>query len=134
MRRVLVDTNVVISALLFPDSTPSRALRKVLVEDRLVLTAWILDELHEVVARKRADLLPALDEFLAALAFEVVEPGAVGGTIADPDDKPILDAALSSEVDVIVTGDRHFLELTLERPEILTPRAYLDCPGDGRDS
>jgi predicted nucleic acid-binding protein len=54
--RVLVDTNVVISALLLPNSTPARALALVLDEHRLVLTDWIIDELHEVVRRKRPDL------------------------------------------------------------------------------
>jgi uncharacterized protein len=62
--RVLADTDVIISALLFPSSTPARALALVLDEHRLVLTDWIIAELHEVVGRKRPDLLTALDAFL----------------------------------------------------------------------
>lgn len=48
MIRVLVDTNIAISTLLFPNSTPARALALVLDEHRLVLTDWIIDDLHEV--------------------------------------------------------------------------------------
>ena len=58
--RVLVDTNVIISALLFPSSTPAQVLGVVLEEHTLVLTDWIVAELHEVVGRKRPDPLPAL--------------------------------------------------------------------------
>lgn len=129
MIRVLVDTNVVISALLFPKSTPAQALYVVLDEHRLVLTEWIIDELHEVVTRKRPDLLPALDDLLAALDFELAGPGERGIPIADPDDQPILDAALASAVDVIVTGDKHFLSLDLDHPRVLTVRGFLDAYG-----
>lgn len=129
MIRVLVDTNVVISALLFPKSTPAQALYVVLDEHRLVLTKWIMDELHEVVTRKRPDLLPALDDLLAGLDFELVGPGEPRIPIGDPDDQPILDAALASAVDVIVTGDKHFLSLNLDHPQILTARGFLDTYG-----
>ena len=132
MRRVLTDTNVIISALLFPGSTPAHALARVLELERLVLTTWIIGELHEVVARKRPDLLSALDAFLADLDYERAEPGLTTVTIADPDDQPILDAALAVGVDVIVTGDRHFLALDIEHPVILTPRQYLDGAGGSR--
>jgi putative PIN family toxin of toxin-antitoxin system len=109
--RVLIDTNVIISALLFPGSLPAAALDRALSRDQVVLSQWILDELHEVVGRKRPDLLPVLDAFLAEIDFELVSPGRSVVRIADPDDQPILDAALSNDVDVIVTGDKHFLSL-----------------------
>jgi predicted nucleic acid-binding protein len=124
--RVLVDTNVVISALLFPNSTPARALALVLDEHRLVLTDSIIDELHEVVRRKRPDLLAALDAFLAGIDYELAGPGGASVPISDPDDQPILDAAVAGAVDAIVTGDRAFLSPGLDRPRILTARDFLD--------
>lgn len=127
MTRVLVDTNVVISALLFPGSTPAQALTLVLDEHRLVLTDWIVDELHEVVGRKRPDLLPALEAFLVGIDYELASPGGPSVPISDPDDQPILDAAVAAAVDVIVTGDKHFLSLVLDHPRILTARGFLDA-------
>lgn len=112
--RVLLDTNVVISALLFPSSTPASAVELVLQEHQLVLTTWILDELREVVGRKRPDLLPALERFLASVDYEVAEPGESAVPISDPDDHPILDAAIATAVDVLVTGDKHFLALQVD--------------------
>jgi predicted nucleic acid-binding protein len=46
--------------------------------------------------------------------------------ISDPDDQPILDAAVAGAVDAIVTGDRAVLSLGLDRPRILTAREFLD--------
>lgn len=124
-----VDTNVVISALLFPKSTPAQALALVLDEHSLVLTDWIVAELHEVVGRKRSDLLPALEAFLAGIDFELAEPGQPSVPISDPDDQPILDAAVAASVDVIVTGDKHFWSLDLQQPRILTARGFVDAYG-----
>lgn len=55
MSRVLLATNVLISVFLFPNSTPARVLALVLDEHLLVLSQWVIDELHEDVARKWPD-------------------------------------------------------------------------------
>ena len=49
--------------------------------------------------------------------------------IDDPKDAPILNAALINEVDVIVSGDKHFLCLNLEYPKVLTPAEFLEKYG-----
>jgi len=124
--RVLVDTNVLISAFLFRASTPADALRLVLGEHRVVPSQWVLDELHEVVERKWPTRQPALETFLGEIDYELAEPGAPSVPISDPDDQPILDAAVAAAVDVIVTGDEHFLSLALDRPQVLTARQFLE--------
>ncbi|MCL2780089.1 MAG: hypothetical protein FWD74_01105 [Actinomycetia bacterium] len=43
--RVLVDTDVVVSALLFPQLVPAQALEHVAEHAELALTPWVLDEL-----------------------------------------------------------------------------------------
>ncbi len=53
--------------------------------------------------------------------------------VSDPDDQPILDAAVSAAVDVLVGGDKHFLQLAIERPRIMTARAFLDSFGEAPD-
>jgi len=130
--RVLLDTNVIISALLFPGSTPDQVVRLVLDEYELVLTDWIIEELRAVVLRKRPDLLPHLEEFLAGIDPVIASVGTSTVSISDPADQPILDAALSGEVDVLVSGDKHFLSLVLDRLNIVTARAFLDSHTEGR--
>ena len=51
-------------------------------------------------------------------------------SIAGAADQPILDAAISAGVDVLVSGDKHFLSLALDRPNIVTARAFLDAHAD----
>lgn len=126
MRRVLVDTNVIVSALIFPGSTPARALEGVIELERLVLTRWVLDELHEVVGRRWPDRLTALTRFLDHVDYELLPTGTSGVEIRDTDDQPILDAAIGGDVDVIVTGDKDFLSLHLDTPLIQTVREYVD--------
>lgn len=126
MRRVLVDTNVIVSALIFPGSKPARALSMVMEREQLVLSDWILDELRMVVERKWPDRLPALEAFFIATEFELLSVEASDIVMRDAKDQPILDAAIAGAVDVIVTGDKDFLALEIGRPLILTPREYLD--------
>ena len=45
--------------------------------------------------------------------------------IRDLDDRPILRAALKSDVDILITGDKDFLESGLKRPQIVNPADFL---------
>jgi len=45
--------------------------------------------------------------------------------IRDKDDLPILVSAINSDVDIIVTGDKAYFELNIEKPKILSPGEYL---------
>jgi len=55
-----------------------------------------------------------------------VAPRGDSAHIADPKDAPILNAAILENVDIIISGDNHFLSLGLERPKVLTPTKYLE--------
>ncbi len=50
--RIMVDTNVIISAILFPESLPAKVVEKVMIEHHLVLCSHIIDELHRVFEEK----------------------------------------------------------------------------------
>ena len=46
--------------------------------------------------------------------------------ISDPEDHPIMNAALLANVDIIISGDRHFLELEMAHPKTMSAAEYLD--------
>jgi len=129
--RVLVDTNIIISALLFPSSVPAQAFATVLANHRLVLTRWIVAELNTVIDRKRPDLLPVLHELLVQISFDIAEPENQTVEISDPNDQPIIDAAIANGVDILVTGDKRFHALTVDVPKIVTAREFLVEHGSG---
>ena len=95
-------------------------------DDCLYLTQWILDELHEVVARKWPFRLPALDALLTSLDYSLLPSASSGVEIRDRNDQPILDSAIAGGVDVVVTGDKDFHALAVNCPLVVTPRGYLD--------
>lgn len=118
--RVMADTNIYISALLFPTSLPAKALMLIAEKHELVLCDYIVAEIREVVTRKRPDLLADVDVLLGQLTCDmVIAPNAPSKLIADPKDQPILNAAIMAEVDVIISGDKHFLQLDMERPKVM---------------
>ena len=54
-------------------------------------------------------------------------------TFSDADNEKILSSAIIADVDVLVAGDKHYDEIEIERPEILSPASHsnkqvLDAP------
>jgi putative PIN family toxin of toxin-antitoxin system len=128
--RVMADTNIFISALLFPASVPAKVLLHIAKRHELVLCDHIIAEIRDVVSRKRPDLSGAVDVLLARLSYELaVAPHEPGPRIGDPKDQPILNAALMARVEVIVSGDKHFLELDLDRPKTMSPAEFWRLEG-----
>ena len=118
--RIVLDTNVVLSALLWR-GTPYRLLQSIRSNRQIVLfsSAALLTELAEVLARPMSARRLALigratpDVLLEYIdAIELVEPAAVPRVVAaDTDDDQVVAAAVAAQADLIVTGDRDLLAL-----------------------
>jgi uncharacterized protein len=132
--RVILDTDVVLSALIRRDSAPGQILEAWL-EDRFVLLTHplLLDELRTLTRRPqiRALIRPAeagrLVNQIRALAEPVTRLPATRRS-NDPADDFLLAMAESGQADYLVTGDKAGL-LGLGRHHIttiLTARAFLD--------
>ena len=124
--RILIDTNVLISALFYPNSKPAKAMLHAADNHELIITDHNISELRRIAAEKFSDRQADIDLFLAELTYELIlAPEAPLKLINDPKDAPILNAAILSDVDVIISGDKHFLELDMERPMAMKPADYL---------
>ena len=131
--KVLIDTNVLVSAVLFPQGLTRRALAQAIEgQDDAMVCDYSLDELCDVFARKFPDdasLLPQFMNYLSRGVRIVRAPGTATEQevrLRDPKDQPILRAAIDSQADVILTGDRDFLDTELGHPYALSPRDYLN--------
>lgn len=130
-KRLVLDTNVVLSGLLFPGSTPNRALLKAQGNEVLASDATLL-ELIEVISRARFDRYIDLNirqrlvaEF--AYACKTVEIVAPIRACRDQRDNKFLEVAVHGRADLIVTGDADLLALHPFREiAILTPAQYLE--------
>lgn len=128
--RILIDTNVLISAFLFPSSVSTMALLSVLKNHTIVLCSYVISELKRVVSTKFKGREANIDLFLSGFNYEFVytpENIPLGkAKIRDPNDYPILYTAIIEDVDVILTGDLDFKAIDIERPLIMTPKELLD--------
>ena len=128
--RVMLDTNVIISALLFPSAKMNAMMQCVLMKHRLVLSSYVVDELKRVVRRKFPQKEAVIDKLLTMLSFEYaytpekVEDGLF--YIRDIKDYPVLYTAILEDVDVLATGDRDFADIDIEKPEIMTPAEFIE--------
>jgi len=124
----MIDTNVLISASLFPKSRLGQAIKPLSDKHTVILCTSILDELHDVYGRKFPDKLDALEQFLKEFSFETVyTPKNIDNVlqIRDKKDAPILASAILEDADVLITGDGDFSAVEIERPEILSPAEFL---------
>jgi len=124
--RIMIDTNVIISAIYNTFSKPAQVLRHVCENHELVLCDYIVAECYDVIKRKFPHHITAFDTLLASIGYELVAAPREGLVMSDPKDSPILNAAILADVEVIISGDKHFLELDRERPTIWSPSAYFD--------
>ena len=127
--RVVFDTNIFVSAFVFPGSRADAAVTRVLDgEDELVISRAIIDELLTVLARKfarDAEELGRIAVFLTDLGV-VVRPRRRVRILSDEADNRILECARSGHADMIVTGDRAMLALgRYQDIDIKSLREYL---------
>lgn len=130
--RVVLDTNVLVSGLMLPQSTPGKIVSAWKSGGfGLVLSEPMLEEISRVLSYPKIVKRLGWDgakvaRFIDLLRFnaDIVE---IGGTLAqvpdDPDDAPILATLMVSHADYLVTGDEDLLNLAANYP-ILTPAAF----------
>ncbi|MEW6059561.1 MAG: putative toxin-antitoxin system toxin component, PIN family [Actinomycetota bacterium] len=113
--RVVLDTNILISAFLFPGGAPETVFRAAL-EGRITLVTSppLLAELGKVLSEKFGWDARMVQEAIAQVARigTVVRPTEKVEVIAeDPADDRVLEAAVTANATVIVSGDGHLLRL-----------------------
>lgn len=134
MIRAVLDTNVVVSGLLW-HGTPHALLDRVREgELTFISSPALLAELAEVLARPQFETVLARsntsrERLLAEVRelTEVIEPPPLAQPVCrDPDDDAVLALGVAAHADLIVSGDRDLLDLkTFQGIDILTPAEAL---------
>lgn len=129
--RIVVDTSVVVSALLLPRSLPRQAFDAAVSRGKLLVSEFTAAELDNVLRRPKFNRYVSEEkrlEFFAALVREAeeVEVKEVIAECRDPKDDKFLELAVSGNASHILSGDADLLVLHPFRGiAILTPHAFL---------
>lgn len=129
--RIVIDTNVVVSALIFSESTAMEAFRAAKSRGIILISSDILLELTDVLSRPKFDRYISRNirqDFLSKLSreAEIIENIETIESCRDPKDNKFLEVAISGNASYIITGDKDLLELNPFRGiTILNPQDFL---------
>lgn len=130
-RRWVLDTNVLVSRLLAPTSTPARATDHALARGILLVSDATLTELVQVLSRPKFDPYVSRrdrQQFLQKLGgvARVVPISWCDAACRDPKDDKFLHVAVNGEAEAIITGDRDLLVLhPFHGVDIVSPSDFL---------
>ena len=129
--RIVVDTNALISRLLLPDSVSCQAVEKAVREGMLLVSDATLEELAEVLSRKKFDAYVTLKDrkqfirLLGRICERIAGKRRVQAC-RDPKDDKFLEVAVNGGADLIISGDKDLLSLNpFLGISILSPSDYL---------
>ncbi len=135
MKSVVLDTNTLISGLLW-DGNEAKVIEKAEKQEiRFFISSHILKELEGVLKRRKFSKKLEGKEYTVekavakiALIATLIEPGNKINVIKeDPDDNRVLECAVSAQASVIVSGDNHLLSLkTYAGIDIITASELLN--------
>ena len=127
--RIVVDTNILISAMAF-DGSPRHALDKTLELGVLLFSEATSKEWREVLERPKFDIY--LNKHTRQrLYFEIitsaimVQPKPYSQQCRDPKDQKFLEAYIGGEADYLITGDRDLLVMKNRELRVLTAEEFL---------
>ena len=128
--RIMLDTNVLISAILFPGDKINNMMKYIFLRHQLVLSSYVVEELKSVVRRKFPKKEPVIEKLLLMMSYEYVyTPDDMKEnlfSIRDVKDYPVLYTAIIEDIDILITGDRDFEDIIIDKPLIMTPKEFSD--------
>lgn len=129
--RIILDTNVLISAIFFETGNEANILDEAL-KGKLTLVSSLdtLQELRETLETTKFKLTPLevlnLFQLIVSISEIVLDPPRAHVKCRDPDDQKFLDCAAGGNADYLVTGDGDLLEIkNLGRTKITTARELI---------
>jgi putative PIN family toxin of toxin-antitoxin system len=128
--RLVIDTNIVISAALKPDGLPRTVVLLAITKPaRLYVTEAFLAEYREVLARPELKIRKGLREQVLQLikwSCHFVAPTRSLQETRDPDDNKFLECAGAARADYLVTGNQRHFPKFWKKTTVISPREFMD--------
>ena len=128
--KIVLDTNVLVSAFLKPGSKPAKILRLALQgEIQIIVNEEMLSEYTEVLGRPKFDLeAQRVKTILEMVRLKGLHAPALATSLGLPDskDEAFLEAALATKADALVTGNKsHFPKALCRGQTVWSPEEFL---------
>lgn len=128
--RVMLDTNILVSSFVFKSKRINYLIDYLSKSHEIVICSYVVDELKELIKSKFNVKIKELDKFLNNFPFDLVySPTTIENKlfdIRDGDDYIILHTAIIEDVDILITGDKDFFDIDIDKPEIMTTTEFLE--------
>ena len=129
--KVFIDTNILISSILFPKGKVAAVFQHILEVHDLIISSYTIAECEKVFEKKFPDKKEDLNIFIKNISYEYYEtPDIIDykkyPEIRDKNNLPILVSAILSDADILITGDKDFEEISIKKPLIFTPNQYFE--------
>jgi putative PIN family toxin of toxin-antitoxin system len=133
MARVVLDTNIVVSACLSPEGAPATIVELALLGAfTLCVSSAVLAEYREVLARskfaRQTERIEVVLEGIEDVALAVVPVGTLNIS-PDDEDNRLLECAQAAQADFLVTGNPKHFPTQLGETRIVIPRDFLNGLG-----
>ena len=136
LERVVIDTNVFISALLKPKGTPRKVIDLAINQYIILQSETTYEELNTRLSKKKFDKYLSQEDRLSFLSslrkkslfIKISEQVTI---CSDADDNKFLELAVSGIAEYLITGDNDLLEINnYQNVPIITPIHFLDLLKD----
>ena len=128
--RVMLDTNILVSAFVFKSKLMNELIYKVSNNYEIVICSYTIEELRELIKKKFKIKQEILQEFLNEFPFTLVNsPKNIRKKlfeIRDDNDYIILHTAIIEDVDIFITGDKDFYGININKPKIMSASKFLE--------
>lgn len=130
MKKVVVDTNVLISAFLFKGRSAA-VLEYIITSHQLYFSDWLLDEFYEKLRYKfnvDVKIIEEIIEVLSRQSINIAPFGVAPDICSDKDDNNVLHLVEYATADYLVTGDKQLLKINQYKScKILNPTDFFEA-------
>ena len=125
--KVMLDTNVLISAFVFGGKVREVLIRLFETNCVLYISEYVDKEFNNILQEKWSDRADKIYSLYRSMDFIFCSSTAETlGCLRDKKDIPVLSDAIYHGVDILLTGDKDFLEADIETPKIISPSELLE--------
>ena len=131
--RIFLDTNILISAALFENGVIAEAYTKAVSFPNMgMISRYVVDEVLRVVPDKFPDDVWRMERFFKKVSASLIMVATPEAQIPEElqithaIDRPILRAAVAAQADLLLTGDKHLLNVSIDKPIIMKGADFLN--------